>query len=102
MNRKIGRSSGAAPGVFVLTVGDEILDGRIQNTNATWFGEQLRLAGIPVAESRSVPDNSSAIARALREGGEHPVVIVTGGLGPTNDDRTMESAGKAFFATGRT
>jgi nicotinamide-nucleotide amidase len=93
----VAKQKGVAPGVFVLTVGDEILDGRIQNTNAAWFGEQLRFAGIPVSESRSVPDNSSAIARALKEGGEaNPIVIVTGGLGPTNDDRTMESAGKAF------
>lgn len=85
------------PGVFLLTVGDEILDGRIQNTNAAWFGEQLRFSGIPVSESRSVPDNSTAIANALKEGGAaNPLVIVTGGLGPTNDDRTMESAGKAF------
>lgn len=84
------------PGVFILTVGDEILDGRIHNTNSQWFGEQLRFAGIPVAECRSVADNSAAIALALKDASAQPVVIVTGGLGPTNDDRTMESAGKAF------
>jgi nicotinamide-nucleotide amidase len=77
-------------------VGDEILDGRIQNTNAAWFGEQLRLSGIPVSESRSVPDQIPAIATALREGARHPVVLVTGGLGPTNDDRTLEGAAAAF------
>jgi nicotinamide-nucleotide amidase len=94
--RKKGGSPSPAKGVFVLTVGDEILDGRIQNTNATWFGEQLRMGGIPVAESRSVPDSVPAIAAALAQAAAHPVVIVTGGLGPTNDDRTLESAGKAF------
>ncbi|MGZ3653151.1 MAG: CinA family nicotinamide mononucleotide deamidase-related protein [Bdellovibrionota bacterium] len=86
------------PGVFLLTVGDEILDGRIQNTNASWFGEQLRVAGIPVSESRSVPDQVKAIAAALRDGAAYPLVIVTGGLGPTNDDRTLESAAAAFKA----
>jgi len=85
-----------AAGVFLLTVGDEILDGRIQNTNATWFGEQLRHAGIPVSESRSVADTVRAIQRALRDGAAHPIVIVTGGLGPTNDDRTLEGAAAAF------
>lgn len=90
------KKGATAPGVFILTVGDEILDGRIQNTNSAWFGEQLRYAGIPVAESRSVPDHSGAIAAALKDASAQPVVIVTGGLGPTNDDRTMESAGKAF------
>lgn len=84
------------PGVFLLTVGDEILDGRIQNTNAAWFGEQLRYAGIPVSESRSVPDKVKIISQALRESAQHPVVIVTGGLGPTNDDRTLESVAAAF------
>jgi nicotinamide-nucleotide amidase len=90
-------SSGSA-GVFLLTVGDEILDGRIQNTNAAWFGEQLRYAGIPVSESRSVPDQIKAIAAALKQGTKHPVVLVTGGLGPTNDDRTLEGAATAFRA----
>ncbi len=85
-------------GVFLLTVGDEILDGRIQNTNASWFGEQLRLAGIPVSESRSVPDNTAAIAKALRDSASHPLVLVTGGLGPTNDDRTLAGAALAFRA----
>jgi nicotinamide-nucleotide amidase len=84
------------PGVFLLTIGDEILDGRIQNTNASWFGEQFRLAGIPVSESRSVADTKRAIAAALRESAVHPVVLVTGGLGPTNDDRTLEGAAAAL------
>jgi nicotinamide-nucleotide amidase len=85
-----------APGVFLLTVGDEILDGRILNTNQQWFGEQLRFAGIPVSESRSVADQVKAIAAALKEGASHPIVIVSGGLGPTNDDRTLEGAATAF------
>ena len=89
-------SKSAAPGVFLLTIGDEILDGRILNTNSSWFGEQLRLAGIPVSEARSVPDQVPAIAAALREGARFPVVIVTGGLGPTNDDRTLEAAALTF------
>lgn len=84
------------PGVFLLTIGDEILDGRIQNTNASWFGERFRLAGIPVSESRSVPDRAPVIAAALRDAAAYPIILVTGGLGPTNDDRTLEGAGLAF------
>jgi nicotinamide-nucleotide amidase len=83
-------------GVFLLAIGDEILDGRTQNTHATWFAEQLRLAGIPVAESRAVSDRLPAIASTLRDAARFPLVIVTGGLGPTNDDRTLEGAAKAF------
>ncbi|HEY8279006.1 MAG TPA: CinA family nicotinamide mononucleotide deamidase-related protein [Bdellovibrionota bacterium] len=84
------------PGIFLLTVGDEILDGRIQNTHASWFGEQFRLAGLPVSESRSVSDSASAIAGALKDSSACPVVLVTGGLGPTNDDRTLTGASAAF------
>ncbi len=85
--------------MFLLTVGDEILDGRIQNTNAAWFGEQLRMAGIPVSESRSVADQVGAISGALRDATKNPVVVVSGGLGPTNDDRTLEGAAAAFGLT---
>jgi nicotinamide-nucleotide amidase len=91
----------ASPGVFVLSVGDEILDGRIQNTNAAWFGEQLRLAGIPVSEARTVPDATRSISSALREASRYPLVLVTGGLGPTSDDRTLEGAEAALGSKGR-
>lgn len=83
-------------GVFLLSIGDELLDGRTQNTNATWFGEQLREHGIPVAEVRCVSDTLQDIVDALKYGEKFPVVLATGGLGPTNDDRTMEGAAKAF------
>lgn len=85
-----------AKGVFLLSIGDELLDGRTQNTNASWFGEQLRLAGVPVAEVRCVSDRIEDIVRALKEAGNYPVVVSTGGLGPTNDDRTLEGAARAF------
>lgn len=83
-------------GVFLLSIGDELLDGRTPNTNATYFGEELRLAGVPVHEIRSVSDRVSDIVKALHEARKAPLVIVTGGLGPTSDDRTMEAAARAF------
>ncbi|RYZ95030.1 MAG: competence/damage-inducible protein A, partial [Proteobacteria bacterium] len=85
-----------AKGVFLLSIGDELLDGRTQNTNASWIGEQLRLAGVPVAEVRCVSDRLEDIVRALEEGRNFPLVVCTGGLGPTNDDRTLEGAAAAF------
>lgn len=83
-------------GVFLLSIGDELLDGRTQNTNASWIGEQLRLAGVPVAEVRCVSDRVTDIVGALREGKNYSLVVATGGLGPTNDDRTLIAAAKAF------
>lgn len=83
-------------GIFLLSVGDELLDGRTQNTNATWIGEQLRLAGLGVSEVRCVSDRIEDIVAALKAASRFPAVIVTGGLGPTNDDRTLQGAAKAF------
>ncbi|NUM88767.1 MAG: competence/damage-inducible protein A, partial [Bdellovibrionales bacterium] len=63
--------------VFLLSIGNELLDGRVLNTNAQWFGEQLRVAGIPVAEVRSVSDEVSCIRSALRAAARYPLVVVT-------------------------
>ncbi len=83
-------------GIFLVSIGDELLDGRTPNTNAVFFGEQLRMNGISVAEIRCVSDRIEDIAEALRYGKNFPIVVCTGGLGPTNDDRTIEAAAKAF------
>ena len=83
-------------GILLLSIGDEILDGRIQNTNASWMGEQFRLHGIPVSEIRAVSDRIEDIQKALKDGQRFSLVISTGGLGPTNDDRTLIGAAKCF------
>ncbi len=83
-------------GVLLLSIGDELLDGRTVNTNATWMGEQLRQSGVPVSEVKCVSDRLDEIVDALRLGKNFPAVIATGGLGPTNDDRTLEAAAKFF------
>lgn len=83
-------------GILFLSIGDEILDGRTQNTNASYFGEQCRLNGIPVAEVRAIADDLPEIIRTLQEAQNYKIVVATGGLGPTNDDRTMEGAALAF------
>lgn len=73
----------------LLTVGDEILIGQIIDTNSAWMSRQLNLQGIRVTGKSSVADTREAII----EGVEHamasaPVVLITGGLGPTKDDVT--------------
>jgi nicotinamide-nucleotide amidase len=83
-------------GVLLLSIGDELLDGRTLNTNATWFGEQFRSHGVPVSEVKCVSDELDEIVDALDYGKNFPLVISTGGLGPTNDDRTLEAAAKFF------
>jgi len=83
--------------VALVTVGDEILSGETVNTNASWLGDQLQSAGVTVERMTVVPDRVADIARVVNEyHAEYDAVIVTGGLGPTPDDVTMEGVAAAF------
>lgn len=82
---------------FLLGIGDELLDGRVQNTNATYFSTLLTQDGHTVSQVRAIGDDKQTIIETLQNiAGAHDVVIVTGGLGPTNDDITAEAAARAF------
>jgi molybdenum cofactor synthesis domain-containing protein len=82
--------------VAIVTVGDELLNGDTANTNARWLGQQLTDRGVTVERVTVVPDRVPDIARVVNEyRAEHEAVIVTGGLGPTPDDRTMEAVAAA-------
>lgn len=75
---------------FLLTVGDELLSGRTLNSNAAYIGKKIAEAGAPVAEAMVVGDRVSEIAQAVKQAAmRYPVVVVTGGLGPTHDDVTL-------------
>lgn len=81
----------------ILTVGDELLVGDTENTNATWLCSQLADRGVPVRRVTVVPDEVAEIARVVNEyRAEYDAVIVTGGLGPTHDDVTMDGVAAAF------
>ncbi len=77
----------------VLCIGTELTRGEIVNTNATWLSETLTALGFEVTEVECVDDDRVRIKDALaRMGGEHDVIVSTGGLGPTTDDITSECA----------
>ena len=81
----------------IVTVGDELLVGDTENTNATWLCGRLADRGVPVRRVTVVPDEVAEIARIVNEYyAEYDVVIVTGGLGPTHDDVTMDAIAAAF------
>ena len=87
------------PEAWIISVGNEILIGRIVNTNAAWLGEKLTLMGFRVSRIITVPDNLDDIEEEVgRAIGRARVVITTGGLGPTYDDVTLEGVARA---TGR-
>lgn len=83
--------------VAIITVGDELLSGDVVNTNAAWLGEQLSAKGVDVERMLVVPDRVADVAREINVArAEYDAVIVTGGLGPTHDDVTMEGVAAAF------
>ncbi len=78
--------------VEILAVGTELLLGQIANTNARWMSESLAAIGADVLRHQVVGDNLDRIVEAMRlSAGRAEVVIVTGGLGPTQDDITRDA-----------
>jgi nicotinamide-nucleotide amidase len=75
----------------VIAVGTELLLGQIVDTNSSWIGEQLALAGIDSHYQTKVGDNWSRIENAVRIGLKRSdAVVMCGGLGPTQDDITRD------------
>jgi nicotinamide-nucleotide amidase len=90
MSRSLPSQSTAAA-CWIVTIGDELINGTRVDTNTAWLAGKLAVAGIRVVRAVSIGDNAVAIRRALDEGIEEAdVLIVSGGLGPTQDDRTKE------------
>jgi nicotinamide-nucleotide amidase len=76
----------------IIGVGTELLLGQIVNSNAAWIGQHLAAVGWDSLRQTVVGDNESRIAEAIEEALERAdAVIVTGGLGPTQDDVTREA-----------
>lgn len=77
----------------IVTIGDELNRGEIIDSNAAWLGEQLTELGVHVRYRQGVNDQPEDIAAALRlAAGRSDVVLVSGGLGPTADDLTVDVA----------
>ena len=81
----------------ILTIGNEIVSGDTENTNASWLARRLAPLGVEVRLIAALPDEIDEIARFVRE--HAPAVeflLVTGGLGGTPDDLTREALSAAF------
>jgi molybdenum cofactor synthesis domain-containing protein len=86
--------------VEIVSVGNELLVGKIANTNAQWLARRLARLGVSVVRITVVGDRVEDVSRALREALERApgFVITTGGLGPTFDDKTLEGLSNAIGA----
>jgi molybdenum cofactor synthesis domain-containing protein len=80
-----------------VTIGNEVVSGDIENTNASWLARRLEQLGFVVKLISAVPDEVDEIAELVRrEAARVDAVIVTGGLGGTPDDVTREAIAAAF------
>ena len=83
----------------LISVGTEILLGNITNTNASYLAEQCAALGLSCYYQVTVGDNSKRLKDALITAlSRADIVILTGGLGPTDDDLTKETAAAVFHA----
>jgi molybdenum cofactor synthesis domain-containing protein len=85
------------PTAAIVTIGNELVSGDIENTNASWLARRLEQLGVVVRLLTAVPDEIDAIAAVVRrESPRVDVLVVTGGLGGTPDDVTREAIAEAF------
>lgn len=76
---------------IIVIIGNEVLSGETLDTNSQFFGKVLNDIGIQVIKKISIPDSKEAISAAITEAMQMvPIVIMSGGLGPTNDDITRD------------
>jgi nicotinamide-nucleotide amidase len=82
----------------IICVGNELLIGKIENTNATWLVKQATPLGVNVRRVTVIQDNLVEIANALNEALQRKpqFIVTTGGLGPTFDDMTLQGIAKAL------
>ena len=86
-----------APSAAIVLVGDELLSGRVADANGLWLCRRLREAGWLPRRLSVVPDDAAAIATEVAAAARaHPVVLVAGGVGPTDDDVTAAGVAEAL------
>ncbi len=86
-----------SPSVGLLTIGDELLNGSLVDSNSSVIADRLAQIGLTVQEIRTLPDSTKVIAAGIRKmAAAFDILILTGGLGPTADDLTAAAVARAF------
>jgi nicotinamide-nucleotide amidase len=81
----------------IIAIGDELLYGQIVDTNSNWISQELDLMGVKVVRKTTVGDNRTDILTAFAEAEKRAdIVLMTGGLGPTQDDLTKPLLAEYF------
>ena len=85
------------PTAALLVIGNEILSGKVRDTNSAFLAVELRALGVELERILTIPDDVDLIALETRAMSDrYDFVFTSGGIGPTHDDMTMESIAKAF------
>jgi FAD synthetase len=85
------------PTAGILIIGNEILSGKVIDTNSPYLCRELRALGVDVERILTIPDDVRVIAREVAAlAAAYDVVFTSGGIGPTHDDLTMDGVALAF------
>jgi nicotinamide-nucleotide amidase len=81
----------------IIAIGDELLYGQIIDTNSHWISQELDAVGVRVVRKTTVGDNRNDILTAFAEASlRADLILITGGLGPTQDDLTKPLLAEFF------
>ncbi len=85
------------PTAGILVIGNEILSGKVVDTNSPYFCRELRALGVDVERILTIPDDLQVIASEVKTlSDRYDLVFTSGGIGPTHDDLTIEGVAAAF------
>lgn len=81
----------------IIAIGDELLYGQITDTNSQWISQELDKIGVRVVHRSTIGDNRDSILAAFADAEKRAdIILITGGLGPTNDDLTKPLLAEYF------
>ena len=81
----------------IIIIGDEILSGKVQDSNSFYLASELRKLGVGLMRISVIPDNTEVIGNeAVDFSRQYDFVFTSGGVGPTHDDVTMEGLARGF------
>ena len=81
----------------IIVIGNEILSGKVADTNSPFLARELRKLGVTLLGIWTIPDDVDVIATTVKRFADSfEVVFTSGGVGPTHDDVTMEGVARAF------
>ena len=77
---------------IILSIGDELVLGQTVDTNSAWLSQQLASVGVRGRAHVTIADDQKEIAQSIRElAARCDVLLISGGLGPTEDDLTRQA-----------